>query len=218
MLRPLALRGPDDEGIALFHPEAGTAAAVETGETARDAWLAPKVTNGRHVAFLDLRAGGSDCRFEHRIALGHRRFSIIDPSPAAHQPFWSGDGSVCVTLNGEIYNYVELRAELEAAGGRFRTRSDTEVLVEAYLSLGRAPASNASSVSGRSHSMTAAAKDCCSRATGWGRRRSTSHAVGWRAVLGLGDQESPCRRGHGCVRRQRATSRRLRRIRLPGYR
>ena len=138
MLRPLALRGPDDEGIALFHPEAGTAAAVETGETARDAWLAPKVTNGRHVAFLDLRAGGSDCRFEHRIALGHRRFSIIDPSPAAHQPFWSGDGSVCVTLNGEIYNYVELRAELEASGCRFRTRSDTEVLVEAYLRWGEA--------------------------------------------------------------------------------
>ena len=77
-------------------------------------------------------------RFAHGIGLGHRRFSIIDPTPAAHQPFWSDDGCVCVSFNGEIYNYVELRSELQTAGSRFTTTSDTEVLVQAYLQWGEA--------------------------------------------------------------------------------
>lgn len=133
MTRLLARRGPDDEGIALFHPEAGTAAAVRTSESAEGAWFVPPEEAACDVVRLAER---SLSRFEHRVALGHRRFSIIDPSPAGHQPFWSSDGAVCVCFNGEIYNYVELRAELEALGSDFRTRSDTEVLGEAYLRWG----------------------------------------------------------------------------------
>ena len=135
MTRSLAQRGPDDEGIALFHPEVGTAAAITTSESAPGACIATHPTGRCDVTRLEDRG---ECRFEHRVALGHRRFSIIDPSPAGHQPFWSRDDSVCVSFNGEIYNYVELRAELEVLGSRFRTRSDTEVLVEAYLRWGEA--------------------------------------------------------------------------------
>lgn len=62
--------------------------------------------------------------------LGHRRLSIIDLSNRAHQPMVSGSGRFWVTYNGEIYNYRTLRRELESCGHRFRSDSDTEVLVE----------------------------------------------------------------------------------------
>jgi asparagine synthase (glutamine-hydrolysing) len=139
MVRPLATRGPDDEGIALLNPANGSAAALRTAETAADAPIAP-ATASREQARLVVPEGvvPDGFRFPHRFALGHRRFSIIDPSAAGHQPFWSSDGDVCVTFNGEIYNYVELRTELERAGARFHTRSDTEVLVEAYRHWGEA--------------------------------------------------------------------------------
>lgn len=79
--------------------------------------------------------------FESRagpVALGHRRLSIIDLSEAAAQPMEYADGRYWVTYNGEIYNYIELRAELAAAGHRFRTQSDTEVLLAAYAHWGEA--------------------------------------------------------------------------------
>ena len=65
------------------------------------------------------------------VVLGHRRLSIIDVE-GGHQPLCNEDGTVWVTFNGEIFNYRELRRELLAKGHRFRTRSDTEVLVHLY--------------------------------------------------------------------------------------
>jgi asparagine synthase (glutamine-hydrolysing) len=94
MLRAIAHRGPDAEGIA------------------------------------EWRGHGADVR------LGHRRLSIIDLSEAANQPF-EKDG-LLVVYNGEIYNYQALKSELSAAGVRFRTTSDTEVLLEAWRHWGPA--------------------------------------------------------------------------------
>jgi asparagine synthase (glutamine-hydrolysing) len=68
--------------------------------------------------------------------LGHTRLSVVDLSPASNQPFSDPDGYWWITWNGEIYNYQELREELAAVGHRFRTLSDTEVLLKAYIQWG----------------------------------------------------------------------------------
>jgi len=73
---------------------------------------------------------------ERRVCLGHRRLSIIDTSSAGHQPMFSADGGLVVILNGEIYNYRELREHLTAKGHRFRTQTDTEVLLAAWAEWG----------------------------------------------------------------------------------
>ncbi|WP_218185369.1 DUF1933 domain-containing protein [Calditerricola satsumensis] len=66
------------------------------------------------------------------VALGHRRLSIIDLSPAGNQPMVDEKRQLVVTYNGEIYNYRELRRDLEGRGYRFASSSDTEVLLKAY--------------------------------------------------------------------------------------
>jgi len=68
--------------------------------------------------------------------LAHARLSIIDLSPAGHQPMGSADGRVWISYNGEIYNFMELRTQLEAKGYVFRSRSDTEVIIYGYLAWG----------------------------------------------------------------------------------
>src|SRR2546428_4171407 len=70
------------------------------------------------------------------VCLGHRRLAIIDLSDAGLQPFASEDGRLQLLHNGEIYNYVELRRELAAKGHRFRSRTDTEVMLAAYQEWG----------------------------------------------------------------------------------
>ncbi|MCY4372827.1 MAG: asparagine synthase (glutamine-hydrolyzing) [Spirochaetaceae bacterium] len=71
------------------------------------------------------------------LGLGHVRLAVIDLSTASNQPFVSEDGNYVLTYNGEIFNYLELRHELERMGYRFRTASDTEVLLTAYRQWGQ---------------------------------------------------------------------------------
>ncbi len=122
MTRAIAHRGPDDEGLTLFAPDSATGLDLKTAHTVS--------------GLPDLQAAEAIAPVPHHIAFGQRRFSIIDITPAGHQPFWSSDRQMCVAFNGEIYNYVELRHQLEQRGHHFRTQSDTEVLVEAYLEWG----------------------------------------------------------------------------------
>lgn len=74
---------------------------------------------------------GSGIWREHNVAIGHRRLSIIDLE-TGQQPMCNEDGTVWITYNGELYNFPDLRKNLEERGHRFKTRSDTEVIVHAY--------------------------------------------------------------------------------------
>ena len=66
------------------------------------------------------------------IALGHTRLAIIDLSERGHQPMTNEDGSLHLVVNGEIYNYVGLRADLQARGHAFKSHSDAEVVLHLY--------------------------------------------------------------------------------------
>ena len=74
--------------------------------------------------------------FENNVGLGFVRLSIIDLTPAGHQPMLSDDGRFVLVFNGEIYNYLELREELQKAGVSFHTNTDSEVLLKAYIHWG----------------------------------------------------------------------------------
>jgi asparagine synthase (glutamine-hydrolysing) len=76
--------------------------------------------------------GGTFVSADGAVGLGSRRLSIIDLSPAGHMPMISDDGRVVVAYNGEIYNYRELREQLRAAGHKFHSQTDTEVLIHGY--------------------------------------------------------------------------------------
>ena len=82
--------------------------------------------------------GGLFC--DGQIGLGHRRLSIIDLSANGHQPMWTQDLSLAIIFNGEVYNYREIRPELEAQGYCFSGGSDTEVVLNAIHCWGLEPA------------------------------------------------------------------------------
>ena len=105
-IQRLAHRGPDDSGWLALHQG--------------------KSYHGREVQ-SDLVA---------ELLLLHRRLSILDLSTGGHQPMLTADGRYAIVLNGEIYNYLELREELETLGHQFRSRSDTEVLLVAFAQWG----------------------------------------------------------------------------------
>jgi asparagine synthase (glutamine-hydrolysing) len=103
----------------------------------RDGLAPPEMTDLRRMVGA-LRHRGPDefgVYRDERAGFGHARLSIIDLS-TGQQPLANEDGTLWVVFNGEIFNYIELRAELEALGHRFRTRSDTEVIVHAYEAWG----------------------------------------------------------------------------------
>lgn len=87
--------------------------------------------DARGAVGLDVKGSGCPDRERFDVFLGHRRLAIIDLSQAAHQPLTDNRGH-WITYNGEIFNYVELRRELEAEGRCFHTASDTEVILHVY--------------------------------------------------------------------------------------
>ncbi len=119
MNKAIAHRGPDDEGYTLIRDGKADFRGTDTPASIPNL---PMLDPGQSLP--------------HQIALGHRRFSILDPGAQAHQPFWSPGRENCLIFNGEIYNYLELRSELEALGHRFLGHGDTEVLSAAYLEWG----------------------------------------------------------------------------------
>ena len=79
----------------------------------------------------------ADTSTQQRVGLGHRRLSIIDLSAAGHEPMSDASGRIWLTFNGEIYNFKDLRGELEGLGHRFTSNTDAEVIIYAYLEWGR---------------------------------------------------------------------------------
>jgi asparagine synthase (glutamine-hydrolysing) len=75
---------------------------------------------------------GAESWGDGRVAFGHRRLSIVDLSPAGHNPMPNEDQTVWITFNGEIYNHRALRSELEAKGHRYRSNTDTETIIHLY--------------------------------------------------------------------------------------
>lgn len=113
----LRFRGPDDEGYYLCSVQNGDWCHCGGADSDPRLNLTP----------LSQFAGK-----RYQFGLGFRRLSILDLSPAGHQPMSSGDGRFWIAYNGEVYNYVELRQELEAEGYRFFSQTDTEVVLAAY--------------------------------------------------------------------------------------
>ena len=110
MTASLQHRGPDDKGFLL--------ADTLTGE----------VLQSREMALLK---SFLESKRPH-LGIGHQRLSIIDLSDAGHQPMCNEDKSIWIVYNGEIYNYLEIRRELEPLGHHFKSQTDTEVIVHAY--------------------------------------------------------------------------------------
>jgi asparagine synthase (glutamine-hydrolysing) len=101
----------------------------DDGFTADEATLRRMTDTLRHRGPDD---AGAWTRPDERVALGHRRLSIIDLSPAGRQPMSNEDETVWITYNGEVYNHGELRRRLETRGHRYRSRTDTETIVHLY--------------------------------------------------------------------------------------
>ncbi len=82
--------------------------------------------------YVRLKTPVADQRPQTKVGLGHRRLSIIDLSPAGHQPMSNEDGTIWIVLNGEVYNFLEIKEALIKKGHRFKSNSDTEVVLHLY--------------------------------------------------------------------------------------
>ena len=122
-------RGPDDEGYTLFLQNKRDK-VILGGEDSPDSIYQSSLPYAPKESIKEWP------KLPCRLALGHRRLSILDLSPAGHQPMISPDERYTIIYNGEIYNYVELREELATIGYTFKSDTDTEVILAAYSKWG----------------------------------------------------------------------------------
>ncbi|MFN4083085.1 MAG: asparagine synthase (glutamine-hydrolyzing) [Bacteroidia bacterium] len=120
-------RGPDDEGFVLFN---NNFFYVAYGN---DTAIKSIQSNIHYCPKTSINQVDEDTQ----LAFGHRRLSIIDLSPKGHQPMCSKDERYWITYNGEVYNYLEIRSELEDLGYTFNTNTDTEVIIYSYIQWGQ---------------------------------------------------------------------------------
>jgi asparagine synthase (glutamine-hydrolysing) len=130
MCDSLAHRGPDDAGYAFFRQ--GDPASQGGGYWAQFTDEAFRSSNEHLSSFESDYARRELSLQSYDLALGHRRLAILDLSERGHQPMASSDRRFWTVFNGEIYNFPELRRELQARGRIFRTRTDTEVLLQLW--------------------------------------------------------------------------------------
>lgn len=101
------------------------------GELSFDSPVDPRIIRDMRDALIHRGPDDEGLYCDGRIGLGHRRLSILDISPSGHQPMWTADRSLAIVFNGEVYNYREIRPELQALGYSFVGGSDTEVVINA---------------------------------------------------------------------------------------
>jgi asparagine synthase (glutamine-hydrolysing) len=126
MAEALKHRGPDDEGYLFANLEHGRYDLVGGEDTPSEVFSSRYPYTPQGTVF-DLSSAG-----RYDLGLASRRLAIIDLSPAGHQPMCNEDGTLWIVHNGEIYNFVDLRRELEEKGHRFVSNTDTEVILHAY--------------------------------------------------------------------------------------
>lgn len=112
---------------------AGSYSAVLTDEMSR---VVHSIVQSQFARGPDHQAIEKTITEQCNLVLGHNRLSVIDLSKAANQPLWDSSQQYCIVYNGEIYNYLELRAELIVLGYQFNTVSDTEVVLNAFKQWG----------------------------------------------------------------------------------
>ena len=118
-------RGPDDEGYLFINTQTQQWQVAAGNETVEGTG-----NNDLSLYYQDVAT------HQYDLVLATRRLAILDLSPAGHMPMAYANGALWVTYNGEIFNYREVRQELCARGHRFRSDSDTEVLLAAYAEWG----------------------------------------------------------------------------------
>lgn len=127
-------RGPDDAGYLFFHTGTRHSKKISFFQNFTDDQfkniddMLPSIES--HSAQRELNSHDFD------LYLGHRRLSILDVTHAGHQPMSDLSKNIWIAYNGEIYNFIELRADLEKLGHRFKTHTDTEVIIYAYIEWG----------------------------------------------------------------------------------